>query len=538
MSWKREFATGVQNFRKGEHELALENFNQAVAQGAQGEYVVYDSRSAVLEKLGRRKEAIADAKKTIELAPEQWQGYVRAARLFLLVKKYDAATKMVDVALKKVAEDDSKRLQDLTTLKNDIAVAWDEYIRRTTNQWTRLPVELFNAIALSLVEEKPNQVIPLSLVCKDWRNVVGDNPRLWGFLVLGRIRPHLKAKHWIERSKGDIHTLQVRATACNRASWNGEGLEGLQWDRLRACKIENWNICEFLTRSGLFSRLTSLLQYEFAFEARTMQASFHDSWPVQHLALTGTSLPSSFATLAERSLTTIILRRATGQAKFILESHPNLETLVLERIDLPLGGIPETMGNLKRLEIRQVTRQLLPILNISMPQLNSLQIESSPYALGAEFDSLRTKSSGALTSLILRGTPMRNPSHVIELLKASPLLTTFELSSVEAGAVRVVEALGAYDSEMKQMPSDPSEAICPLLAHLDFSECSDMQTGPLVRLTRMRNGLAAPSYVRRIESLAVNGCQKLEPEWLPWFSSNIENFQYTYMNKRAASYRR
>lgn len=28
MSWKREFTTGVQHFRKGEYELALENFNQ------------------------------------------------------------------------------------------------------------------------------------------------------------------------------------------------------------------------------------------------------------------------------------------------------------------------------------------------------------------------------------------------------------------------------------------------------------------------------------------------------------------------------
>jgi hypothetical protein len=249
-------------------------------------------------------------------------------------------------------------------------------------------------------------------------------------------------------------------------------------------------------------------------------------------------MSSSFSTLSERSLTTIILRRVGGQAKLVLESHPNLETLVLDRIDLSLEGIPETMANLKRLEIRQVSRQLLPVLNLPMPQLNSLHIESSPYALGAEFDSLRSKSSGNLTSLILRGTPMRNPTHVIELLKANPLLITFELSNVETGAVRVVEALGAYDSGLDQMPSDPAEAICPLLTHLDFAECNDMQTGPLVRLTRMRNGLAAPSYVRRIESLAVNGCQKLEPEWLPWFSSNIENFQYAFMSKRAASYRR
>ncbi|RXW24425.1 hypothetical protein EST38_g1422 [Candolleomyces aberdarensis] len=501
MSWKRGFTTGVQNFRKGEFELALGNFNQALEQGGQGEYLVYDSRSAVLEKLGRRKEAITDARKTIELAPEQWQGYARAARLFLLVQKFDAATKVVNVALQKFKDDDSKRRQDFITLKNDIAVAQDEYVRRTTNQWTHLPVELFNAIALTLVEEKPSQVIPLSLVCKDWRSVVGNNPRLWGTLVLGRFRPHIKAKHWIERSQGNIHTLQVRATACDRAS------------------------------------LTSLLRYEFGNEDRSRQPPFHDSWPVQHLALRGAILPQSFSTLSERSLTSIVLRRVTGHAKLILESHPNLETLVLDRVELPLGGIPETMSDLKQLEIRQISRQMLPILNLPMPQLNSLHIESSPYTLSADFDSLRTKSSGNLTTLILRGMPMGDPTRVIELLKANPLLATFELSSIHAGAVRVVEALGAYDSDSDQMPSDPSEAICPLLTHLDFSDCNDMRTGPLVRLTRMRNGLAAPSFFRRIESLIVNRCEKLEPEWNPWFSSNIDNFRYIYANNRAG-YRR
>ncbi|KAJ2929772.1 hypothetical protein H1R20_g7329, partial [Candolleomyces eurysporus] len=532
MSWKREFTTGVQNFRKGEFELALGNFNQALEQGGQGEYLIYDSRSAVLEKLGRRKEAIADARKTIEVAPEQWQGYARAARLFLLVQKFDAATKVVNVALQKFKEDDSKRRQDFITLKNDIAVAQEEYVRRTTNQWTRLPVELFNAIALTLVEEKPSQVIPLSLVCKDWRSVVENNPRLWGTLVLGRFRPHIKAKHWIERSGGSIHTLQVRATACDRARWDGEGLEGLQWDQLRVCKIEEWDICQFLTRSGLVSSLTSLLRYEFDNENRSRQPPFHGSWPVQHLALRGTILPQSFSALSERSLTTIILRRVTGHAKLILESHPNLETLVLDRAELPLGGIPETMPYLKQLEIRQISRQMLPILNLPMPQLNSLHIESSPYTLSADFDSLRTKSSGKLTTLILKGMPMGDPTQVIELLKANPLLATFELSSIHAGAVRVVEALGAYDSDSDQMPSDPSEAICPLLTHLDFSDCNDMRTGPLVRLTRMRNGLAAPSFFRRIESLIVNRCEKLEPEWNPWFSSNIDNFRFIYSNNR------
>ncbi|KAF6757415.1 hypothetical protein DFP72DRAFT_233645 [Ephemerocybe angulata] len=284
MSWKREFSTAVKHFRTGDLELALESFNQAIDNGAKKEYAVYDSRSAVLEKLGRRKDALKDAKTTIELAPAQWQGYARAAKLFLQMRKFDSATKMIDAALKRLKGDETKRRDELSTLKNDIAVAEEDYIRRTTNHWTHLQFELFADIAQMLVDEDIKHLIPLSHVCKDWRRVVEDRPGLWSTLVIGRARPWAKAERWIKHSKGVIHSLTVPYESHERGKWDGDGLSGIRWDQLRAFKAEHWNLCSHLKRSASsLAVLTSLTRYDYTNEVRTPQIPpFHASWPVQH----------------------------------------------------------------------------------------------------------------------------------------------------------------------------------------------------------------------------------------------------------------
>ncbi|KAJ3499987.1 hypothetical protein NMY22_g19414 [Coprinellus aureogranulatus] len=257
MSWKQHFSAAVKHFRSGELKDALKAFNEAIDSGGDKEYIIYDSRAAVLEKLGRLKDALKDARKAVEVAPEQWQGYARSARLFLLAQKFDSAMKMADAALKKVKDEDAKRRIELFTLKNDIAVAQEDYVKRTTNHWTHLPVELFSEIAQRLVEEDPNQVFPLSQVCKDWRSIVWGNPHLWTTLVLGRTRPLTKARRWIKLSNGHIHTLKVLSVAPEKAGWDGEGLEGLRWDKLRICKLEDWNVRKFWKSKGDLPPLSS-----------------------------------------------------------------------------------------------------------------------------------------------------------------------------------------------------------------------------------------------------------------------------------------
>ncbi|KAI0031059.1 hypothetical protein K488DRAFT_39337, partial [Vararia minispora EC-137] len=63
---------------------------------------VLDSRAAVYEKLERPKDALKDAKKVIDLAPQHWHGYYRSAKLFYLLRKYPAALVMARMALERL----------------------------------------------------------------------------------------------------------------------------------------------------------------------------------------------------------------------------------------------------------------------------------------------------------------------------------------------------------------------------------------------------------------------------------------------------
>ena len=61
-------------------------------------YVLYDSRASVYEKHNRLKDALRDAKKTVDIAPAQWHGYFRSARLFASLNKSSAALRMCSLA--------------------------------------------------------------------------------------------------------------------------------------------------------------------------------------------------------------------------------------------------------------------------------------------------------------------------------------------------------------------------------------------------------------------------------------------------------
>ena len=84
------FNQGINLFKQGKYENALDKFsevspvlrrisislwmicNKAIKLKPMDKQI-YDSRAAVLEKLGRHVEALKDSKKVIDLAPQSWQ---------------------------------------------------------------------------------------------------------------------------------------------------------------------------------------------------------------------------------------------------------------------------------------------------------------------------------------------------------------------------------------------------------------------------------------------------------------------------------
>ena len=60
-----------------------------------------------------------------------------------------------------------------------------------------------------LLVDNPNIACRLSAVCTEWRDLMYDRPYLWSNLVLGNIRPVLKATKFVERNKGKLKKLTL-----------------------------------------------------------------------------------------------------------------------------------------------------------------------------------------------------------------------------------------------------------------------------------------------------------------------------------------
>ncbi|KAF8895464.1 hypothetical protein BD779DRAFT_1668736 [Infundibulicybe gibba] len=178
-SWKTKFKHGVSSFQNSKIEEALGLFNEAIQLGGDNQHIVYDSRAAVYERTGRHKEALRDAKKVIDIAPERWQGYYRSARLFRNLNRYDASIKMAGLALTKIKPDDTKRHDEMKLLQETLTVAQrdaEAHWKRTQCYCKKLPMEMFGEIFSLVVALDSTQLLTILHVCASWRNMLGAAP--------------------------------------------------------------------------------------------------------------------------------------------------------------------------------------------------------------------------------------------------------------------------------------------------------------------------------------------------------------------------
>jgi len=68
---------------------------------------MFDTRAAILEKMGILEEALMDCKRVIDAIPSSWQGYARAARIFLKLKKPESSLKMASLAIERMPQNSS-----------------------------------------------------------------------------------------------------------------------------------------------------------------------------------------------------------------------------------------------------------------------------------------------------------------------------------------------------------------------------------------------------------------------------------------------
>jgi len=509
-------------------------------------------------KLGKAKAALQDAKRTIDLAPERWQGYARAARLFLVTRRYDASLKMVSLAMGKLKAEDAQRRTSLLSLEADVRKAQDDlakHHRRFMDHMEKLPIELFGEIAKLLVEKDHTASIPLSQVSKHWRTVVHNIPCLWNVLVLSKQRPKQKAKLWIERSTGRIQELSIRSSAIDTPHWPDDSLRDLRWECLRVLKVESWNPVPFLRSIGKSEALANLERVVFhqvpqGLDPATRVYGLCKPERLRHLTIS--SMTADVEGLLSRTgnLTSITFQGVTAleQNLFdLLEANPTLESLTIETFQVARTSRTDlALENLTQLHIKNCLPDV--IVSASLPALHTLHLDTTMDPIHTFLANLVTSGSHHLNELVLRSCRFRADS-LIDLLQHSPGLQILEVSNVAGQCTTVIEALAASYSPPSATDSSRNQTVnipvlCPNLTHVNFSRCTEIQTGPLVRLIRSRlplpnhssvseSGILERTHdVKRIDSLVVDGCPNVDSTWIAWFRENVRSVSCVYMTKK------
>ncbi|KAJ3903587.1 hypothetical protein F5879DRAFT_803369 [Lentinula edodes] len=497
MEWQEPFKKAVAYFKRSKYGECLRLLNYALENGGRDQYAIYDSRAAVHEKTLRLREALLDVKEAIRLAPNRWQCYSRAARLFLLIRKFEEASKMVDIALQKIDPSDDKNRATLVALQSQVI----ESRKRLSCHVGMLPVELLSSIFQYMVEEEPVLVIKISRVCRHWRTVALGDAALWSTLVLSKKDPNRKSKCWIQRSRGRIRELCLRRTLSDKVDWSLEKLGGIQWDYIRTCQLEDIDILKQLEKAGalhVISQLETLVIRDKLMDSREEFVSYLSD-NLRHLTIDG--------------------------ALHVWLS--DLQSLVVNSPFSAFSEYPEatiTLAHLTVLDYCSGSTQLFKFLRL--PSLQVISIQSCVQTKNV-IQCLLDSGTSQLKSITFDSCAHLPTSELIRILSSNPFVASLTLKKFGGGTITpILDMLGS------------SEQLCPALTHLDLSSCSEVSCHLLIRTVISRIPAVVESLsnqnketpgrprVEKIHSLIVDGCTGIDSDTIPWFRERVPHFSY------------
>ncbi|KAI0328160.1 hypothetical protein GY45DRAFT_1255590 [Cubamyces sp. BRFM 1775] len=590
--WKTPFTKGVGHFRAGEYQDAIDCFSEALAKGGDGA-TIYDSRAAVYQKLGKLRDALSDAKAAIDLQPDHWKGYARSARLFLQARKYDAATRMVELALERLPPEQSRQREDMTALRTQIDTAQGaarKLLSERTYHFGKLPVEIAATMFSMVLEENHAYVVVLAQVCKNWRATVLGTPAFWGTLVLGKNRTKRKVKLWRERARDRFHHL-VMLEAFTESDFRPtlQELSAVTWDTLRVLEFQgsHWN--------AIRSQLPSLDASAFAsLDSLTLQFP-----PIQSVKLCLDDTPS-FAWHHLRLANAYVLdsselaKRLTGLESLaidncpmgvqwnsflhILHRNPKIARLELANMnpasEQTVPGDEEeapsviTLPHVARIDIKSsdvLANILLP--RLITPSLEALHISMHRQRLVGCMSRLAAGQATRLTSLSIQRSPI-TAAVLIDVLTAATALESLQVTHVCDVAPRILKFLVTPIETTASSPTRDDEGVraecetdepvrhipCPALRHIDLSHCTDLQASPLIALVKSRQSEAqepaadaddsvgkakiSTPQVRPLESIVIDGCPKVDADVLPWLRAKVPYVSCVYLTKKNATWKR
>ncbi|KAJ6508693.1 hypothetical protein C8R45DRAFT_450085 [Mycena sanguinolenta] len=539
MSWAEHLKKAKAHLKCSRFDESLKEINEALRVGGDREHAVYDSRAAIYERQGKHKSALQDVKNVIKLAPTQWQGYARASRLFLAVRKLDEATTMADMALSRLDSKDALPRKKLQELKLQVL----EQRRRQINHFGKLPVEIITTIFEMVVASNWSRVLTIWAVSRHWYNIALNTPNLWSTLVLTKRHPVRHAQRWIERSKGRIREISLRPTL-PRALVK---FDGMLWSHLRICKLEDHDIAEYIGGRSKLDRLSNLeeLQVKGTESVNCDPLLRIPDSALRRLTLDGPRFTWDVLASNHRTLTSLDVRNSTQpsleELLAVLESNPTLEQLIL---DFNTGG--------------PLSTESPP--SVTLPYLHTLHLGNTPWVhffASVTTPSLETVRLSRVRSLQLQplveqqlqlvsisvNSCIVSSTDVLRLLLNTSNLRSLQLTRLFDISNTVLKNLGAA--------AGIEAPMCPALEELDISHSPDVVVSSIVDLLNARNPEPQPNGApttavqeptvpasARIRTLKADGCPLIQANFIPWIRARVETFSCIYMTKREASWKR
>lgn len=558
-------------------------FHQAIRLVDGASYVLHDSRAAVYEKQNRLKDALRDAKKTIDIAPTQWHGYFRSARLFASLNKSSAALRMCSLALERLGEDakhDGRR-RELTALRCQLEA-------RTKCPIAGMPVEL-----LLMVFDLVCRPVTVSHVCRRWREIALSHPTLWQSLVLAESpkKALRKVQEWRKRSLGHIQKLTIRKTLGSvvlipldvhqmihpddlavRDKIIAE-LRCLNLANLKTCDLENVDVAFFL--AGLWGDISSPSpqRLETLYVSQSLPrygppfGSIECTVPVwtniRALKISNMTCDWVAFTVFVRGLTSFEYNISGFPIDFepircLLQANPTLEKLV---VGTNTGSLPYVinvpgpliMPHLRHVELCGVTLSPHSTLNLSLPSLQVLRLSQLPglpkileNIVGAPETSLAELVELAMNNCSFQILPLTLALYRAPRLEVLQLRGDFDANAVAESLSSRSPTLPSLTPESRGHVPTELPVLCPSLTVLDLSGSPNLRTGPVMRLVKERVGLAASQdggkyrlpgqdsdqHVSCIRTLKIDECPHIEAEILPWFRKNVPQFSCRYATEK------
>ncbi|KAI1789800.1 hypothetical protein LXA43DRAFT_974073 [Ganoderma leucocontextum] len=580
--WKAPFKQGISSFRAGKHEAAIASFSEASRLGGDPA-TIFDARAAVYQKLGKLKEALRDAKAVIDSQPGRWQGYARSARLFHQIRKFDAASRMVDLALERIPSEQASRRDEMLALRREVESSHEQAVKEAARlaslrayHFGKLPIEIANTMFSLLLAEDHAYVVVLTQVCKNWRSAVLDMPAFWSSLVVKDKHPARKIKVWKERSRNRIRDLAL-TDDFSRTPSVLEELGKLSLKSLVTLRLDNFPIRQLRahlpsigdqclqTLRGWHDGSAASLIGELRWDDKTPYFSPRtlDITSSVGLRIDWAQLSDNLTDLQSCYFTGTLGQHDWHHVLWLLHKNSSLADLEISHwlpshTDPPPDReLPPTiiMPKLSTFKIMaSIPERLLSVL--SFPSLKSLDISSCRGTLNNTLQHLVDGKAATLTSLAIRSSTF-DPHLLVRTLATTSSLEFLQLSVIGGDAVKVVlEALARVQPSLPNGDASSHRTspcvYCPALHTLDCSQNQTVRGGELVRLVKLRiteaeksaagdeeePAQAGATCVKPLQTLIVDGCPMLDSEVLPWLREKVPSVSCVYLTKKAARWKR